>query len=258
MAEKRASWCLIPPGILCRRDLLQSEKILIGRIIGLTNERGYCYASNTYLGEQIGITKGSAANMIMDLHKRGFLKIDLIRNENHHITERRIYPIYEDLPIHPQVNTPSPTGEYPIHPQVNTPIHPQVKGSIRDKSIRERNNTLSCGPDLNEKEKFFEEFWNIYPPRRGKKLQKKEAKSLFMDLKSVSVAPVMQAVRNYAVSKTVTDGYAKDAVRFLKNDYWQDWLEPELARQKEADDDRLAFLRQAKAARSGVQNTAAQ
>lgn len=136
MAEKRVSWCLIPPGILCRRDLLPSEKILIGRIISLTNERGYCYASNAYLGEQLGMTKGSAANMIGDLHQRGFLKIDLTRNENHHITERRIYPIYEDLPIHPQVMGYSPTGEGGIHPQVKGGIHPQVKGSIRVKSIR--------------------------------------------------------------------------------------------------------------------------
>lgn len=241
MAEKRIGWCLIPPGIFSRTDISQSQKMLIGRIVGLVNNDGYCYASNKWLGEQLGITKGQSANIIMDLHRRGFLKIELIRNENKRIIERRIYPVYEDLPIQEKLNTYSGKTEYPIQEKLNTPIQEKLKGSNRDKSNRERENTFMCDSDLTKRENLFEEFWKLYPYRRGKKLHKKEARELFMKLKSASVAPILQAVRNYAVSKTVTDGYAKDAVRFLKNDFWQDWLEPENTEERRTDDDRFSF-----------------
>lgn len=73
----------------------------------------------------------------------------------------------------------------------------------------------------------FETFWKVYPARNGKKLLKQEAFKKFTLLTEEEVLKVQVAAQNYAESKVVKDGYAKDAVRFLKNDYWKDWLMPE-------------------------------
>ncbi len=78
------------------------------------------------------------------------------------------------------------------------------------------------------KEENFEKFWEIYPARNGKKLLKDDAKKFFIEkIKDEDFSLLMKAVENYAISKTVTDGFAKDAIRFLKKDFWRSWIEPE-------------------------------
>jgi hypothetical protein len=36
----------------------------------------------------------------------------------------------------------------------------------------------------------------------------------------------MIAIRNYTDSKQAMDGYAKDPIRFLKKNFWRDWIDP--------------------------------
>ena len=79
---------------------------------------------------------------------------------------------------------------------------------------------------------LFEEFWNIYPARNGKKLEKQATLKLFSALKNGDKEICIQAVKHYADSERVKEGYGiKDPKRFLKdgkgNEYWRDWIEPE-------------------------------
>ena len=73
----------------------------------------------------------------------------------------------------------------------------------------------------------FKKFWEIYPSRNGKKLSKAGAEKLFAKIKDVEFELILQAVRNYANSTECRNGYAKDAIRFLRGNYWRDWIEPE-------------------------------
>ena len=111
-------------------------------------------------------------------------------------------------------------------------------GSIRDEPERqererererERNGTYMSPGNIKtgKDDKPFESFWEEYPARNGKKLLKAEAERLFAKIKDGDIELIMQAVRNYANSKGCRNGYAKDAVRFLRNNFWRDWLEPE-------------------------------
>ncbi|MEM5872110.1 MAG: hypothetical protein QW051_04520 [Candidatus Aenigmatarchaeota archaeon] len=81
-------------------------------------------------------------------------------------------------------------------------------------------------PDINI---FFDEFWNIYPTRQGKKQGKKECLEFFKKRfkpDSEEIQLLLKATKNYSNSKQVMDGYAKDPIRFLKKDFWRDWIEP--------------------------------
>ncbi len=75
-------------------------------------------------------------------------------------------------------------------------------------------------------EKFLE-FWENYPSRNGKKLNKKKCFSLFNKLNNQERKEVDVAAKNYARSKRVLDGFIKDPERFLKDKYWREWIEPE-------------------------------
>ena len=76
---------------------------------------------------------------------------------------------------------------------------------------------------------LFDLFWQAYPPRNGKRLGKVSASKLFQKLSQADQEAASKAASNYAASKAAGDGYAKDPERFLKADFWKDWLEPEVS-----------------------------
>lgn len=118
-------WCLIPASIMAREDLTLSEKVILGRILGLTDKDGYCTASNKWLGKQIGLKQGTVSNIISKLSKKGLLSVKLIRSKDNRIKERRIFQtIFTQKLI-------------PINAEMDRGINAEMEESIRDKSNRE-------------------------------------------------------------------------------------------------------------------------
>lgn len=80
----------------------------------------------------------------------------------------------------------------------------------------------------------FEKFWELYPARKGRKLTKKESYDFFIkNITEKDIDSILTATENYANSQIVKDGFAKDAIRFLKKDYWHEWIETEKLRPEE-------------------------
>ena len=71
----------------------------------------------------------------------------------------------------------------------------------------------------------FEKFWKIYPSRNGRKVTKKESLLFFKDnfKTEEEINLLLKATQNY--SAMTKEGFAKDAIRFLKKDFWRDWIE---------------------------------
>lgn len=76
----------------------------------------------------------------------------------------------------------------------------------------------------------FELFWGAYPKRNGRRVGKKAAYERFMVLSEQDKLAAIQAAQHYADSLTPNGSsfvpYARDPERFLKNDYWREYLEP--------------------------------
>lgn len=71
---------------------------------------------------------------------------------------------------------------------------------------------------------LFEIFWHSYPTRNGQKVGKSATLKLYNKLKNGERELLLQATKNYADSKTVKDGFAKDPQRFLRDNFWKDWI----------------------------------
>lgn len=71
----------------------------------------------------------------------------------------------------------------------------------------------------------FEMFWKKYPKRGGRKVGKAAALKLWMKLKPEERYEAFEAMQKYSQSEAAKTGYARDAERFLKADYWKDWAE---------------------------------
>lgn len=74
----------------------------------------------------------------------------------------------------------------------------------------------------------FDRFWECYPKRNGKIVGKASSRSLYAKLSKDDQEHCILAAAHYARSTTATEGFAKDPERFLKKDFWRDWLEPQV------------------------------
>ena len=66
----------------------------------------------------------------------------------------------------------------------------------------------------------FEKWWITYPKRKGKRVGKQEAKEQFVKLDFDQYEDLKKATENYSGEE-----FPKDACRFLKKDYWKDWID---------------------------------
>lgn len=84
-----------------------------------------------------------------------------------------------------------------------------------------------------EVEEFFEKFWETYPKRGGKRVGKKECLDFIKQkIKQEDWDSLLRATENYAQSDESKDGFARDPIRFLKKDYWRDWVDVENKKQE--------------------------
>ena len=66
-------YAVITAKVLMAKDISSTQKLLIALISNLSNERGYCFASNAYLGECLGLSAGTVSNSVSDLELKGYL-----------------------------------------------------------------------------------------------------------------------------------------------------------------------------------------
>ena len=74
----------IPKEIWLDHDLNPTEKCLLAEIHSLDQGSG-CYAGNQYLGDFIGKSKGTVANILVSLRKRGYIEDLSVNGDERHI-----------------------------------------------------------------------------------------------------------------------------------------------------------------------------
>lgn len=111
---------------------------------------------------------------------------------------------------------------YPPDDPAESESDPQSRS---DQSRSERNG--SDDPDLF---RGFEKFWDVYPPRNGKKLEKGKCQVIWKRIKLDDRRAAFRGAQNYA--RAIAEGLqpaAKDPMRWLRDRCWTDWQEPATA-----------------------------
>ena len=75
----------VPMIIMQDDDLSSTTKLLMGLIITLSMQNGYCYASNRYLSNIMKVSKRTITSCITSLKRRNYIKV---KNEPNN---RKIY-----------------------------------------------------------------------------------------------------------------------------------------------------------------------
>jgi hypothetical protein len=78
-------FAVIPAHVLYSKTLKANSKLLYGIISSLTSSKGYCYASNSYLSEQFGITTSGISRLVTDLKNHGFISVKMLKEDDQEV-----------------------------------------------------------------------------------------------------------------------------------------------------------------------------
>lgn len=205
----------IPKEIWLDQNLKIMEKIFIVEIDSLDNKDG-CFASNSYFAKFFGITPQRCSQIINSLLKKGLIEATYYR-DGKQIVKRvlNILTTYQG-----NVKKVLNKSEQPIKKSLTT-----YKGNVKDNNTS--NNTKSNTIN-NTYQDRFNKLWLYYPKNknnvRGDKVKsydrfKKQCKTED-DFNNFETA-----LNNYKESKTVKDGYVKNAENFFKDGFWQEYVD---------------------------------
>jgi uncharacterized phage protein (TIGR02220 family) len=98
-------YAIIPANVRYDKELTPNAKLLYGEITALCNEKGYCWANNTYFSALYGVSKVSISKWINQLVTKGYVQTEIQYKEGTKEILNRYLRIVND-PIKEKFNTP--------------------------------------------------------------------------------------------------------------------------------------------------------
>lgn len=102
---QKSYYAIIPSNVRYDEELTPNAKLLYGEITALCNEKGYCWASNSYFSELYGVSKTSISKWINQLIAKGYVTSEMQYKEGTKEILNRYLRIVND-PIKEKLNTP--------------------------------------------------------------------------------------------------------------------------------------------------------
>ena len=95
--NKKSYYAIIPADVRYDKRLKPLARLLYGEITALCNEKGYCYASNSYFAELYEVSDITISRYISELKEYGYIKCVYDKTQEN-IDKRKIYirPSYQN------------------------------------------------------------------------------------------------------------------------------------------------------------------
>ena len=165
-------WSVIPDCVLSATNIKANAKLLYAKVTSLQSARGYCFATNKYLAEGLGIAPDTVTRLLKDLSDAGYLRLEIIKGMDNQIVERRIFPTITLPIVSPpsRINVRDPIGQIsdtPIGQTSEERINTENKEEIPPKAPRGASRReQKKAPD--HKPERFKKFWDFYPRGESK------------------------------------------------------------------------------------------
>jgi SOS-response transcriptional repressor LexA len=195
---QKSYYAIIPANVRYDKDLPANAKLLYGEITALCNEKGYCWAGNSYFSELYKVTNRTISGWINALEQKGYIDRTIVRNKETQQVEKRIISISESKPVE---NNFLPYGKN---------LHEGIEENFR------KNITVINTTNNNTYSNEFEQFWNEYP----RKVDKKKAHTSFKKcIKKHPIDSIVNGTKKYARQVQNTEKkFIKHPATFLNNE----------------------------------------
>ena len=198
--ERQDRHCYIP-GFLYDADIGAQQKIVAGRLYALSNQTGFCYATNEWLAEDVGITKRSIQRCLKLLEGEG-----LIIRKSDEQGNRRIYPLNpHDKNQHGTKKSSSEHEENfaggtkksscPSDNRVNSRDKNTQSAGARENGKKSENHGNQCDDQVHDVIRFWNGFDFLTEVRE---LMGSHHTAVAKKLNNYEPREIKQAIRNYA------------------------------------------------------------
>ena len=123
-------YAIIPANVRYDKNVCSSAKLLYGEITALCNQKGFCWASNSYFAELYGVSKTSVSKWIKQLIDGCYIKSSI----EYKLNTKEILNRYLTI------------ISYPIEEKLNTPIEEKLKDNTTVYNNTRKNNTKRAEP----------------------------------------------------------------------------------------------------------------
>ena len=196
--KKPSYYVNIPSTVRYSDKITSFQKLLFGEITSLTNSKGYCWANNHYFAELYKKHITTISKNISSLAKAGFINVEVIRDLNNKVSERKIKittPLSENT-------KPSRQKEQALLAKTPSPLGENTKYNTKDNT---------------KKNILFNSWWEQY----NKKVGKGVCESKFMKLDLEVCQKCVDVVSSY-VASTLDIKYRKNPITWLNQQCWDD------------------------------------
>lgn len=142
-------YAVIPARILHDKDMLKYPRaiLLYGHISTLANQKGYCWASNKYFMEQLGVKSATTINDYLNLLvSKGYIQKKNLYKAGTKQIDKRVITVDCNTPMPVECNTP-------ITPDCNPPMPVECKEnntSINTTRLNIKRNKKESSDDLSD------------------------------------------------------------------------------------------------------------
>lgn len=206
---KPGYWAVLPAAVRYDAAIPANAKLLYAEISSLTDERGYCYATNAYFEKLYELSARTITRLIGALEKAGYIRVE---DDGGGRERRKIFAGVNPVPPDKNVYTPGQNCQGGIDKNVQENKKENRKDSNPPKAPR---GACAWEPEM------FERFWRAYPRGEDKAGARREWDKLKPDreLMQVMSAALLRAKTSEEWRRGIGIPYA---CRWLRNRRWED------------------------------------
>lgn len=177
-------YAVIPGNVRYDKTLTPNAKLLYGEITALCNERGYCWATNSYFSELYGVSERSVSKWIQQLIEKKYIYSELIYEDGKKEVKQRHLSINE-IGSEEKFTTYRRKVREGIEEKFHTPI---------EEKFQENNTSIN-----NTKDTIYNifDFWNSLKITQHRKINKKMESHINARLEEYSVDEIKESMTNY-------------------------------------------------------------
>ena len=221
MAKDKTYYAILTAEVRHDKRLKDKAKLLYAEITALSNTKGYCFASNSYLAKLYDCDNSTISRAIKQLEKFGYIRVEIDKEAGN---TRHLYPIAKMPTL--SAKTPIPIGNNattPIGKIEDTPIGENAYHNNISINTTRYNNKGNRYPT--SKFDFNNDFWIPYDKNVPSELR--QCQSAWLGLTEQQKELVKIHAPKYA--KSNTEAYRHNPLKYLSEGKY---LDPIVNREK--------------------------
>lgn len=230
---KPSYWAVLPAAVRYDAKITAGAKLLYAEISSLTDQRGYCYASNAYFQALYGISEPTVQRYLRALKAGGYITI---ADGDGGSGRRKIFAGVNPM----RIAEANPIKNDGVTPSKMTP-NPLKNDTRIKKENRKEEQPPKAPQGAAWEPEMFERFWKAYPCKRDKASARREWDRLEPDRKLMKTMSAALA-RQKASEQWQREIGIPYACRWLRNRRWEDEIDDASASAASPRDDRRDLL----------------